>query len=226
MKVNHEQTKTKIFDIATLLREQARYAKNYKQEQIKITSDDTYAQEYKNSKIDELRKLYNAKHTETKTKIVEKLNEIREIELEQEKILDLDIPEFANTIAAISAANGKLPSDIITGIKLKFAGHYQALMAIKAIFDRCEIDLAPFGYEEYITSASFVIDALVNEAENMEQEEVASIVSLQQLFNNIIHFGEVRGIKFSDGDKTFGDGVDDEVREILARRAMGLPDTV
>lgn len=222
MKVNHEQTKNKIFDIAGLLREQARYAKNYKQEQIKITSDEMLAQKYKNDRLAELMAAYIAKHKETKEKVVALLNDITPIELEQEAILEFDVPEFQNTLAAINAAQGRLPADVMTGIKLNFAGQYQALLSIKAAFERYEIDLAPYGYEEYTTSAGFAIQPLIHAAENIEQEETSTIIDLQELFKKVIHFGEVRGIKFSEEAKTFGDGVDDEVRELLALKVMGL----
>ena len=135
MKVNHEQTKNKILDIVGLLREQARYAKSYEQEQIKITSDEMLAQKYKNDKLAELMTAYIAKYKETKEKVVALLNDIVPIELEQEKILEYDIDEFSNTLAAINAAQGKLPADVMESIKLNFAGHYQALLSIKAAFE-------------------------------------------------------------------------------------------
>lgn len=222
MKVNHEQTKNKIFDIAGLLREQARYAKAYRQNTQKLLDDKTLAEDYKNNEIAKLRTAYIAKYNDTKTKVVEKLNEIIPLELENEAILEFDIPEFANTMSAINSAQGKLPAEVMESIKLNFAGHYQVLNSIKAAFERYEIDLTPYGYEKYTTRAEFAIRDLITSAENIEQDEVSTIVSLNQLFNAIIHFGEVRGIEFTENAKTFGDGVDDEVRDILARRAMGL----
>ena len=223
MKVNHEQTKNKIFDIAGLLREQARYAKTYRQSTQKLLDDETLAQDYKNNEIAKLRQAYIAKYNDTKTKIVDLLNEIATLELENEAVTEFDIPEFANTISVINSAQGKLPADVIHGIKYNFAGHYQVLNSIKAAFERYEIDLAPYGYEEYTTSAGFAINKLITSAENIEQDEVSTVVSLLQLFKDIIHFGEVRGIEFTENAKTFGDGVDDEeTKEIIARRAMGL----
>lgn len=222
MKVNHDKTKNLIFDIAGILREQARYAKNYRKSIADISADTTYSQDYKSNAIAQLRTKYDEKYHDTKEKVVAKLDEIVLVELENESVLEFDIPEFSNTVAAINATQGKLPAEVMESIKLNFAGHYQVLSAIKAAFDNYDIDLAHYKYEEYTTSAAFAIETLKNAAENIEYSETATIISLHQLFKDVIHFGEVRGIEFSDDAKTFGEGVDDEVRDALARRAMGL----
>ena len=138
-----------------------------------------------------------------------------------EKILEFDTPEFSNTLAAINAAQGNLPADVINGIKLNFAGQYQALITIKSAFDRYGIDLAPYGYEEYITSAGFAIQPLISAAKNIEQDEVSTVLSLKNLFDDILKFGKVRGIEFTPAEETFGE-YDEEDRELIARRAMGL----
>lgn len=221
MKVNHEQTKNKILDICKVLRTQAAYAKRFRQESLNVTTDEMLAQKYKNDRLAELREAYNAKYNETKTRIVEILGQIAEIEHEQEKILEFDVPEFSNTIAAINAAQGKLPADVITNIKLNFAGQYQILMTIKAAFERYEIDLVPYGYEEYTTSAGFVLPGLIHKAENIEQDEISTLLSLKNLFDDVLKFGKVRGITFTPTEETFNE-FDEEDRELLARRAMGL----
>lgn len=222
MKVNHETTKSRILDILGILREQARYAKIYKQECKKVLDDDMLAEKYKTDKVESLRVAYITKHNENKAKVVALLNEIATIETGQEKILDFDIPEFANTVAVINTAKGKLPADVMEGIKLNFAGYYQVLLSIQAVFEQFDIDLTPYNYHEYTTSAGVAVLPLIHAAENIEQEETSTIVSLHKLFKDVIHFGEVRGIEFSGPAKTFGEGIDEEVQETLTRRAMGL----
>lgn len=223
MKVNHEQTKNKILDICRVLRDQANYAKAFRQESKKVIDDEMLAQKYKNDKLAQLREAYNAKYNETKDKVVKMLGEIAEIELEQEKILELDVPEFSNTLATINAAQGKLPADVIEGIKLNFAGQYQALLAIKAAFERYEIDLKHYGYDEYTTSVAFAIKPLENAAANIEQDEVSTVLSLKRLFDDVLKFGKIRGVTFTPDQETFGE-FDEEEENLLARRAMGLID--
>lgn len=220
MRVNHEQTKRLILNIVDMLRNQAQTAKKFKGDSDVLIADNRMSQEFKNERIEELRNNYNAKYNEIKEKVEEKLNAIIPIELENEKILEFDVPEFANTLAVINAAQGKLPSDIIEGIKLNFAGQYQALLAIKATFERYEVDLSAWNFEEYTTSAGFAIQSLITQASNIEQSEVSTFISLQKLFRAVIRFGEVRGIKFSASEKTFASN--DETSEALARQAMGL----
>ena len=222
--INHDITKNKIFDIAGLLREQARYAKDCKKKQLELIDDETLAQEYKNSRIAELRETYLARYEDTKEKVNEKLNEILEVELEQEKILNYDIPGFTNTIAAINAAKGKLPPEVMEGIKLNFAGNYLVMQSIKAAFESYEVDLSKYDYEDYMTSASAAIEPIMQAANNIERDEVSTVVSLYDIFKSLIHFGEVRGIEFTENAKIFGDGLDGEIEEIYARRVMGLPE--
>ena len=189
MKINHEQTKHLIIGITELLRNQAQTAKRFRTESEAILSDGRMSQENINNSIAELRNSYIAKYNETKEKVEEKLNAILPTELENEKILELDVPEFNNTLAAINSAQGELPSEVIEAIKLNFAGQYQALISIKATFERYGKDLSPWNYEEYITSAGFAIQPLLTAAQSIEQSEVSTFVSLQKLFNAVIHFG-------------------------------------
>ena len=223
MKVNHEQTKTKIIAICEALREQANNAKAFREESAKVLEDKTFTQEYKEKMLSNLRDGYNANYNTTKTKVVEILGEIEEIELEQEKIFELDIPEFSNTLAAIDAAQGNLPADVINSIKLNFAGYMQALNVIKSAFGRYGVDLEPYGFNEYATSAGFAIEVLKRTTENIEQEEVATVLSLKNLYNDIIAFGKTRGIEFDAEQESFGD-IDEDAQDIIARRAMGLSD--
>lgn len=106
------------------------------------------------------------------------------------------------------------------GIKKKFAGYHQAMLSIVAVFNRYGIDLKPYNYEEYTTSVAIAIRPLLDAAGNLEREETSSFISLMNLHNDVIRFGEVRGIIFSDEEKTFV--IDDDMREFLARQSMGL----
>ncbi len=220
MKVNHEQTKNIILSIVEMLKTQAQVAKKYKADLDTVTADEMISQKLKNDRIAELRNNYIAKHSELKDKVEEKLNAIISIELENEKILELDVPEFSNTLAAINAAKGHLPSEVIDSIKLNFAGQYQALLAIAAAFKNYGVELSKYGYSEYTASVKAAINPLIIQAQNIEQSETSTFISLRKLFKDVIRFGEVRGIKFSDSDKTFP--FDDEIRTLISKQAMGL----
>lgn len=221
MKVNHEQTRGKIIEITELLKVQAVTAQNFKENSNRVLADESLSQKYQNDRIAELRENYIAKHKETKEKVIAILEEIAPLELENEKILEYDIPEFANTMSAINSTQGKLPADVMESIKLNFAGHYQVLLSIKAAFEHYEIDLTPYKYEEYVTSAASVINDMIKMAENLELSESSSFIALKQLHAKVIRFGEVRGIKFSEEERTFG-SVSEAVSDALARQAMGL----
>ena len=220
MKVNHDETKGIILSIVEMLKTQVQVAKKYKADSDAVTADEMISQKLKNERIAELRDNYIAKHRELKDKVEEKLNAIIPIELENEKILELDVPEFSNTLAAINTSKGHLPSEVIESIKLNFAGQYQALLAIKSAFERYEVDLKPWKYDEYTASVNYAIKPLIIQAQNLEQSEASTSISLRKLFKDVIRFGEVRGIKFSDSDKTFP--FDDEIRTSALKKAMGL----
>lgn len=224
MYVNNEQTKSKILEIAGELRSLAHNARNFKKHTVAVQSDETMADTYKQSQIESMRAKYVATYAEKKAKIVELLNDIIPLVEGNEAVYNLDIPDFANTMAIIMASEGKLSPELMDGIKQKFAGHYQALQAIKAAFERYEVDLSKYGYDEYTCPVGFAIPTLITAAENIEREETTIFIGLMDIFKKIIRFGEVRGIEFSEDAKTFGDGLDDEAAESLARRAMGLPD--
>jgi hypothetical protein len=221
MKVNHEQTRGKIIEITELLKAQAVTAQNFKENSNKVLADESLSQKYQNDRIAELRENYIVKHKETKEKVIAILEEISPLELENEKILEYDIPEFANTMSAINSTQGKLPADVMESIKLNFAGHYQVLLSIKAAFEHYGIDLTPYKYEVYVTSAAFVINDMMKMAENLELSESSSFIALRQLHAKVIRFGEVRGIKFSPDEKTFG-SISEDVSDALARQVMGL----
>lgn len=223
MKINHERTKNKILEITGLIRGQAQAATEYRQKSLNITQDETMSQNYKDEQIERLRDEYIRKYEETKQGLTKKLDEIIPLELENEAVLEFDIPEFANTMTAINAAEGNLPENVIKSIKLTFAGNYQALLSIRAAFERYGIDLEKYGYNEYTESVNTAITPLILEAENIERSEISTFISLRSLFRNVIKFGEVRGINFSESQKDFGEGYNEEAANILARQAMGLP---
>lgn len=222
MKVNHDKTKNLIIDITDILRAQAQVAKKFRAESNTVNEDKTYSQKYKADLIAKLRENYDAKYNGTKDKITAKLEEILKIELENEEILELDVPEFANTLAAINSAQGNLPGYVIENIKINFAGQYQALSTIAAAFENYNIDLSKYGYTEYLRSAAITIEQLINKTRDIEQSEISTFISLKNLLEDVIRFGEVRGITFSENVKTLGADMDDEARTILARKAMGL----
>lgn len=222
MKINHEITRKNIIEITGLLRTQATVATNYINTKTAIENDENMSQKYQQESLAKQRENYIAKLCETKEKIKEKLVFILNEELKQEEILEFDVPEFSNTLSAINAAQGKLPEEIIKNIKYNFVGQYQVLLSIKAAFKQYGIELSKYGYDEYLRSAAFVIEDLINKTEDIEQSEVSTFVSLRNLFRDVIRFGEVRGLKFTDSEKDFGEGHNEKADDILARKAMDL----
>lgn len=225
MKVNHDATKSIIYDIAGLLREQARRAMAYEKETQEIAQNPAYAESYKTKEIEKKRVAYIATHNDTQTQVAELIERMAEEEKKQEEILELDIPEYANTVASIQAAKGDLPAIAIDAIKKNFAGHYQALLIIKKLFSiyNYGIDLRVHGYEEYTQSAEHATMPLIKAAQNLELSGSAAPFSMYKLFRDVIRFGEVRGIKFSENEKAFVDGIEeDNLKEMQTRKAMGL----
>ncbi len=223
MKVNHENTKSKILEIAGVIREQANYTKTYKQNKSNVLADETYSEAYKNERLEKLHVDYLTHHKEVKNKLKGMLNEIMSYELENEAVVEFDIPEYTNTVATITASRNTLSADVINGIILNFAGHYQILNTLKAIFKSNGIDVQYYNFGEYAVSAREAVPKLISVAENIEQEENTAIISLKNLLSSVIRFGEVRGIKFDDDAKSLGSDIDSEASTIIARRAMGLP---
>ena len=222
MKINHEITRKNIIEITGLLRTQATVATNYRNTKTAIENDENMSQKYQQESLAQQRENYIAKLCETKEKIKERLEIILEDELKQETILEYDVPEFSNTLAVIDATQGQLPDEVIKNIKYNFAGQYQVLLSINAAFGKYGIELSKYGYDEYLRSASAVIQELIHEAKNIEQSEVSTFVSLRNLFSDIIKFGEVRGIKFSESEKDFREGHNEEADDIFAKQVMGL----
>lgn len=222
MKINHEKTHNEILAITELIKKQAVSAKEYKNQKNILESDETMAQKYKNDRLAELRVIYINGINETKALIKERLITVADLETANEQILETDVPEFANTLAAINSAKGNLPGNVIENIKLNFAGQVQLLEIIEKTFDNYGIDMSRYNFSEYTKPSQLVIADLSVKVENIEQSEAAIFLSLTNIYKAIIHFGEVRGIVFSDSEKTFSNGVDDEIREELARQAMGL----
>ncbi len=226
MKVNHEKTRNKIFEVAGVLREQANYTKTYKQNKSNVLADETYAEAYKNERVDKLRADYLAHHKEVKERLKNMLNDIMAYELENEAVVEFDVPEYTNTVTTITASGSTLSADVINGIILNFAGHYKILNTLKSIFKKNGIDVEYYNFKEYAMSAGEAVPKLISMVENLEQEENSAIVSLKNLLDAVIHFGKVRGIEFDENSQTLGKEFDGVASNILTRRAMGLPDEV
>lgn len=216
--------KAKILEVSDILRNQAEYADNYKKQQIEIQSNKTYSQEYQNERIAELRSLYIEKYNETKTKVIEKLNAVINTEKENEAVFDCGSSEYANTINMITSSSDKLSPEVINAIKLKFAGQYLVLNSIRSVFKHCgvDVDAKPYCYSEFTKKAEEELAEVIILTENAEQEETTAMISLRNIFRKLIRFGEVRGITFSEEERTFSYDMLDEEEEIRARKSMGL----
>lgn len=222
MKITHEKTKALVLDALELIKEQAKVAKTFKTALAEVETNQDYSELYKKEQIEKLRTGYIAKYNEAKEKISEKLNAILDAEVEQENILEFDVPEFSNTLAAINASEGKLPYEVIDNIKINFAGQYQALNTIVSALKRYGIDLSGYGYENYLKSASNYVSELQIKVENIELSKDATLFSLRDVFDEFVTFAETRGIKLSSDATLFIELSEEEKQDFLTRRAMGL----
>lgn len=230
MKITHETTKTLINEVNELLKAQGRKARNYKEEKAKIEIDKTYSQGYQQELIHKLREDYLNSIQQTKEKALEKLNKMLEFEIEQENILELDVPEFANTLNLIKASRGELNPKVIKSIVLNFAGQYQILKSFNDLFaeyfDENNSDEKPFLQKyvdvTYFLSAEVLLSDVQKAVENIEVSEVSTCMSLRNIFKALIHFGETRGLTFTDSEKDSTDIINEAEDVDLARQVMGL----
>lgn len=221
--INHDTTKARIIAIGNVLRAQAVYARDYKKQCVNITVDDMMTQKYKDEKLKTLRESYDAKHNETKVEIVKLLNEIAEIEAENEAVYSVDGFVLNNTLALIQTTKGDLPEEVVDGMVKTFNGNYLAARAIRAAFEAFGAEETALKFKDCTTTAYITIDALLKKAENLEYSADTTVISLRNLLNDAVRFGETRGIVFSDAEKKLGDGLDETAIEYMARREMGLP---
>lgn len=222
-KINHKPAQDIICDIILRIKKQVETTETYRQKKISIEADARMSREYQEKSIQELMQTYLAALNETRAFIIEKLEKVAELEGENEKILDFDVPEFSETLAAINATKGKLPEDVIFGIRDKFNGNYQVLLTITSALENYGIDLKKYQFGDYIATAAEKLVKLIKDAENIETSEASSFISLRELLHNVVHFGECRGMIFSDDFKMLNSELETVAKDLLARQAMGLP---
>lgn len=222
MKVNHENTRINILKITELLKKLAGAATKYINDKLAVEMNDTISQKYQQEQIEELRVNYLSLLQQTKKEIREILDIITEYENEQDKIIEFDVPEYINTIATINATKGELPENVIKNIKYNFAGQYNNLISIKALFDLYDVNVLNYGYAEYVKSAKDALSEIDIMAKNIETSEQSIFIDLRKIFTSIITFGEVRGIKFADVEKDFGELDNPTAQEMLVNKVMGI----
>ena len=221
-KINHKPAQDIICKIILRIKEQIKAAETYRQQKTTIEADTRMSREYQETRLKDLMQTYLAGLNETRSFIIENLESVAEFEEVNEKILDFDVPEFSETLAAINAAKGKLPAEVIFGIRDKFNGNYQVLLTIASVFENYGLDLTKYKFNDYITPAAEIIVKLIADAENIETSEVSSFISLRELLHNIVYFGECRGMVFGDDFKMLDSELEDVGKELAARQAMGL----
>ena len=221
-KVNHKPTQDIICDVILRIKKQVSEAEAFRQKKIALETDTRMSREYQETQLSELRQSYIAGLNETKTYIIESLGKIAGIEEENEKILDFELPEFPQALASIDAVRGKLPDKIIFSIRDKFKGNHQSLLIIASALKFYGIDIEKYNFKDYITPATSKITELITDAENIEQSEVSSFISLRELLHNIVNFGECRGMIFGDDFKNLDSELEEIAKDLTARREMGL----
>lgn len=216
MKINHEQTKIKLLEITELIKKQYDALNVFNTSKKETLGNEMWAEKAKTDKINELWDTYMNGLSETKTAILERLETIRELEKVNEQILELDVPEFANTLAVCKS--GLLPLDCLENVLKQFAGQRQILL----ILQRCFSDETYASeFNKYTVDIDTVINKLIIVVDNLEQSPDSAAISLQTLFDDVISFGECHGVSFSEYEKTSGISTDDEKEQQL-RKAMGL----
>ena len=228
-KINHKPAQDIICDIILRIKKQVENALNYKKQKVTLETDERLNTEYREGQIKAINEKYLAELQETRAFIAEKLGAVAEIEKENESILDFDVPEFSETMAAVNAAKGKLPEAVIYGIRDKFKGNYQVMATIKAALEGFEIDLKPYKFNDYTAPAEECISQMIINAGNIETSADTSFISLGELLDEIVYFAECRGMVFGDDFKTFDPEtagavaeVKDAIQTQTARQAMGL----
>lgn len=209
MKVNHEETRSRILQILDIIKEHGNTTDKYKKDLLEVNQDRVYSQEVKNERINNLEVTYRNAFENIKVQLLPLIDEVEELENQNEKITEYDVPEFAATVAAINAARAKLPRDVITGIIENFSGQYKALQTIHAIFKSYEPDseipsVTDKLFSDYISVTNGILK-LRKCYEKLEQSKDTSFLTLNNLFNETVHFAETHSIKLEDYQKDTGD---------------------
>ncbi|MBQ4544074.1 MAG: hypothetical protein II996_00705 [Oscillospiraceae bacterium] len=221
MKINHNNTKELIKDCLTTIREQAIAADTYKKKRIAIESDQRLARDYQQKQIDELRNAYFYMYDKTKETLKDRLDKIEAEELKNEAILELDIPEYANSLSTVVAAKGKLPEDVVATMLKTFAGHHQLLCSLESVFEQFDVKTGVFS--SYTMRISEKVQKLKTLAGNIERSEVSSFIDLNKLYTMFVDMGEKLGLSFPDDVRQFT-AISETVGDAMAREAMGLSD--
>lgn len=222
MKVNHESTKTVLLQIIDELRAQADRATKYNAESHEITENQQISITYKQNLIDDMRVKYLASLEESRSAMRALIERLLAYESDQDKIIEYDVPEYANTIATIKATKGQLPADVIKLIKYNFAGQYNNLVSIATLFKMYGIDVLEYGYKEYVRDAVDALTEIDIMIENMETSAESVHIDLRNIMRKVVTFGEVRGLTFADEEKSLGAFNDEIAEDLLVDKVMGL----
>lgn len=226
MEINHDKTRDLIFKCLQLIGEQAKAAQSYRERYIKLCENKDYTQDYINKRIEETRNEYIQAHEDTKTSIIEMLDEVAEAELANESISEFDIPEFANTMNSIHITSGKLPADVIETIIKNNIGRYQVLNVIQTALEGYGIDIKPYNFPAYASSVAVTIPPLKLQTESMELSPQSTCVYWEKLFDNLMTFAANLGVAYEDKkfdiEIEYMDKLKEEIAEKQARTAMGL----
>lgn len=222
MRINHEKTYNNILEVVKLLNAQGNSAKNYLKEYHEIVDGTDHSQEYKNRKTEELMVAYYEGYGERKKAIREVIGKIAEDEAINDAIVELDVPEYSNTVAIIRATEGKLPHEFIKNIKDNFAGNYNAISSIVALLEFYGLKPDSYGFKEYARHSSDALNEIDIMVGNLERSQEAVFLDLRMIYEKIVTFGKVRGLMFSD-EVLNDDALRDEVaEEEIAKRVMGI----
>lgn len=147
------------------------------------------------------------------------LETIRDKEIENENILDVTDEVLAGSLKIVEAMGADLPYEtrhnIVDGLK----GCNQALIILKAAFEKYEMSTKYIN--KYIINAEAKYNELINIAKSIPGNSDSSLSSIYLLYRNMFSTAELLGVTFTDSEKRVGFDLD-KYQEDLAARVMGV----
>lgn len=222
MKINHEKTKENILKIISLLNAQGESASRYIKQYHEVVDDQTKSQSYQAEQVELLRVNYYNGYEERKKQIREIIEMVAETEAYNDSIVELDVPEYSNTVAIIHATGGDLPEEFISNAKYNFAGNYNAITSLVALLECYGLKSESFGYKEYARHSSEALNEIDIMVKDLERSEQAVFLDLRMIYEKILTFGKVRGLEFAESELN-DDALRNELAEdLIANQVMGI----
>lgn len=209
------QQKKHILSVMDILREQAKTASEHVAKLAEIEASEAFSETYKQEQVTELRSNYIDTLINTKLKVNEVLEKIINTEKIQESMLELDIPEFSNTISLINVSGENMSDNTIIGIIENFKGKYLILQEIKNVFSgKYGKDITKLVDKDIFDSVDSVMTNIATMVSNIDQTASTSLRNICNIMQGLIHFGETRGLIFNEYEADFGEAKEIDLAEM------------